>query len=854
MHAPWRLVTGLAFVPWLAAAQAVPARDSLTVVPGAQFAAGGIKRFFFGTHYRHLWTTPIRVPVLDLARYAGGLTPLRRGGGMQTQSLRFKGADGREYAFRSLAKDPVGVLPPELRGTVAADILRDQISAAHPAGPLVVAPLLEAAGVLHATPVLVQLPDDPVLGEFRKDFAGVLGMIEERPVALGDEESSFAGARTIVGTAELFKELDDHPEVGVDAPAFLLARLTDVFLGDWDRHSDQWRWARVSRTGKADAWLPIPRDRDQAFVRLDGFLLAQARRTAPQLLDFGAGYGSISGATWNGRNLDRRFLTGLELRDWDSVAALLQSRLTDDAIARAVRRLPPEYLPQEGARLEAALKARRNRLPEVARAYYRHLAGVVDVFASDKADSAGVNRRDDGRTEVTVSHRGDVYFRRVFEPGQTREVRLLMQGGGDQVTVDGTGKGHPTIRVVGGGGDDRFTVRTGRGVKLYDDRGDNTAVGAGINTRPWHWRPDSLADDIRLLPPRDWGRRTILLARGAFGPDLGVVFGYDGHTDWYGFRRRPSATRLDYGIALSSGKSSGRLELGVTRYAENRRLYVELGGMASGIETLRWYGFGNETQETVTSSDARHYRVSQQELALGLRLGTRIGSRSRFSLGPVLRWSNTDPDTEDNRDRFIATDLPYGVGKFRVLGAGAELVLEGRDFPRFATRGGALSLKAEGYSGAWDATEAALRLDAQGSLALAPRGRWQPSLHLMAGGSVTSGAVPFFLAPTLGGTRTLRGYRPDRFAGERSVYGSVELRVPVTRLKLVVPGQQGIFGFNDVGKVFVSGMDSDRWHSTLGGGLWFSFLTRDNVLVIGAGQPTRGKEGGRVFVGFGFPW
>jgi hypothetical protein len=79
--------------------------------------------------------------VLDLATFAGGLRATRRGGGEQTKSLRLQGADGKEYSFRSVNKDPSGALPPELRETAAADIVRDQTSAAHPAGALIVAPI-----------------------------------------------------------------------------------------------------------------------------------------------------------------------------------------------------------------------------------------------------------------------------------------------------------------------------------------------------------------------------------------------------------------------------------------------------------------------------------------------------------------------------------------------------------------------------------------------------------------------------------------------------------------------------------------------------------------------------------------
>jgi hypothetical protein len=170
------------------------APESTTVVAGPGYAAGGLHKWLFGKHYRTLWTTPIRVEVLDLGTFAGGLRPIRQGGGLQTQSLRFAGADGRQYAFRSVNKDASKILPPDLRNTLAARVAQDQISAAHPAGAAVAASLARAAGVLHSDPRLVSLPDDPRLGEFRTEFAGVLGFIEERPDENEDPSLAFAGA------------------------------------------------------------------------------------------------------------------------------------------------------------------------------------------------------------------------------------------------------------------------------------------------------------------------------------------------------------------------------------------------------------------------------------------------------------------------------------------------------------------------------------------------------------------------------------------------------------------------------------------------------------------------------------
>jgi hypothetical protein len=86
---PWR---HCGLVPTLAAVVAlggpVPlfgqsmrsAPDSVLVVPGPQYASPpGGQRWLLGDGYRDLWTAEIRVEVLDLQSFAGGLTPAVRG-------------------------------------------------------------------------------------------------------------------------------------------------------------------------------------------------------------------------------------------------------------------------------------------------------------------------------------------------------------------------------------------------------------------------------------------------------------------------------------------------------------------------------------------------------------------------------------------------------------------------------------------------------------------------------------------------------------------------------------------------------------------------------------------------------
>jgi len=47
-----------------------------------------------------------------------------------------------------------------------------------------------------------------------------------------------------------------------------------------------------------------------------------------------------------------------------------------------------------------------------------------------------------------------------------------------------------------------------------------------------------------------------------------------------------------------------------------------------------------------------------------------------------------------------------------------------------------------------------------------------------------------------------------------------------------VPGELGLFGLTDVGRVWLAGESSSLWHKTFGGGLWFAYLNRRNTVTL----------------------
>nr|NIM52039.1 hypothetical protein [Gemmatimonadales bacterium]NIN12787.1 hypothetical protein [Gemmatimonadales bacterium]NIN51012.1 hypothetical protein [Gemmatimonadales bacterium]NIP08476.1 hypothetical protein [Gemmatimonadales bacterium]NIR00912.1 hypothetical protein [Gemmatimonadales bacterium] len=786
------LALPVAILPVPALAQTV--RDT-TVVAGAHYSAGGFHRFWFGSHYRGLWTAPLKVGLLDMNTFAGGLTPTTAGGGFQTKSLWFRGGDGFQYGFRSVDKDPA-VLPPELRGTVVEDLVRDQTSSAHPAAPAVIAPLLEGAGILHTNPRLVVLPDDPKLGEHRERFAGTLGFIERRAIAEPGVEP-FAGADEIIDGDEMFERMQRGPGDRIDAQALLRARLFDLLIGDWDRHRGQWGWARFGE-GAVRRWVPIPEDRDQALVRFDGFMLFLARIYAPQLVNFGEKYPNTEGVTWNGRELDRRVLVGLERPAWDSAAAVLKWRLTDSVIDAAVAALPPEYYAIDGERLARALKRRRDQLPQAADRFYRLLAKQVAIHGTDQADAVTVDRHGDGVVEVTITSGSGAlpFFRRRFRPGETKEIRFYLYDGADRVLVRGDGRGM-TLRVIGSGDDVVIDSSRAGGLKMYAKGNDRVAgpTRVTVDRRPYTPPPKRRPQD---LPPRDWGRgwRTVIWT--TFGPDVGLFIGGGRYVTTYGFRKLPYSARVRLRAGFSTGATTGRADLAVRAYRSNSRLHWRLDALASGIEVLRFHGFGNEIPELDEDSS----RVNQVQFTLAPSLVVPLWPNAQFAFGPTAKYSST----KDQAGRIIAATSPYGSGKFGQLGWRGHLLFDTRDVAAAASRGVYVTVGGSVYPPIWDVDS--LFGEVHGEFATYLTARpvpLRPTLALRVGGKKVWGRFPFQEAAFIGDAASVRLGRQNRFAGDASVYGNAELRLRLARIFLVLPGDFGVFGLGDVGRVFLDG-------------------------------------------------
>jgi hypothetical protein len=485
-----------------------------TVIASNKYQKSRLHQFFWGRHYRPVWTVPVRARVLDLQSEAGGLRPLGKGGSSQTINLRLVNPEGVQYVIRSIDKAPATVLPAGLRRTFLARIMQDQTSVIHPYGAFMVPVLAEAAGVYHTNPELVLVPDDPALGEFRQEFAGMLALLEERPEGDLEEIDSFGNSRNVMSSRKMLQKLVDNPCNQADRRQYLRARLFDMWLGDWSRREDQWRWASFPNDDRR-VFQAIPRDRDHAFFKFnDGLLTWLISRFKTKYQTFGKKFGNVASLNKSASPMDAYFLAGLSRQDFRDIADSLQQSLPDEVIRQATRCWPGPVYALTGREFEDKLISRRRQLPQVADKYYRLLAKRVILPGTAKKERFVIERLDGGQTQVTIYSHSDsncynlVLAQRTFHRSETKVISLFGLDGKDMFELSGqAGKGIK-VRIYDGSGEDEIRDSSQvrgllRKTRLYDS-GDGNNIVRGGRTRliPYKPRADEFSVEGWLLRHR----------------------------------------------------------------------------------------------------------------------------------------------------------------------------------------------------------------------------------------------------------------------------------------------------------------------------------------------------------------
>jgi hypothetical protein len=859
----------------------VPFQATTTVVPGPEYKPTGSKRFFIGDIYRSSWLQPVTVKTLDLNTEKGGLRPIGKGGGRQTTSLKLIAADSSQYVFRSVDKDVTKILPPELRNSIASDILRDVTATANPYSNLPISYMLDQTDILHARPRLFRLPDNQQLGPYREQYAGLLGTLEDSPKDPKPNLPGFGNSDEVSRSFSLFRKLYKDNNNRVDAPALARARAFDMLVADFGKHEDNWKWAGYKQPGGGTLYRPIPRDRDQSFTLWNGFLTYLANRewAVPSIEGFNTEFQDMKSLNWPARHLDRFLLQNLTREQWQETAKYLQAKITPTVIDGATAQFPAEVQTLAAQDINRKLKVRIQALPKAIDEYYLLLARRVDVVGSNKGEVFQVNRLPDGQVRVqlfdragdTDSPKGAALFDRTFKPGETEEVCLYGLGGKDVFSVTGEGgKRSILVRVIGGDGKDKISDNsTATGLrartKIYDLPDTEMQLGPESDNRT-STRPGVNEYDREQFEFNSY-RPSIGLfynANDGLGASAGITFLRQG------FRKPGYKNMYSFDV---QGSLNGLFQLTAStrhRYAIGK---VDVGASASYgnyFPFYRFFGVGNDTDFDKALYNNKFYNARYRGYTVNAFLERIFLQRSVIRVGPTYEEYTSDYAAGSLLDRLINlpfTELPRPNAAFqRLLGLNAVLDLDLRNRPNFAQRGVRIRVQHDTYT---QLTNNSAILNPNGPLTSdkATFGLTQGfaeyygtariglpvTLVLKGGGAKNYGpdaAIPFYKLASIGQNEGLRGYYRNRFSGDAALYYNTELRLALGQVKNgFLPFYYGVFGFYDQGRVYDQGASPGGWHTGYGGGFYIAPVVETLTFAV---SYQKSVESSLIQFGLGF--
>lgn len=786
--------------------------DSAAVVPAKYYHARRFKKWLLGNNYRDEWTTPVKVKVLDIGKEKGGLKIIKKGGGQQTKSLIVEDKNGHEYVLRTVEKFPDATLPEEFRQTIIKDAVVDGISASYPYATLSIPTLSKASKVPYATPQLMLIPDDPRLGYYQEEFANKLVIFEERePYRYGENKS----------TEKIIEKLKDDNDDKVDQRAVLKARLLDMFIMDFDRHEDQWRW-NTKDTGRGKLYYPLPRDRDQAFFVNEGFLTKKIAKPwrLPKLQGFRASAKDITTFNYNARFFDRMFLNSMNEKNWKNEADTLIAEMSDSVIETALQQQPPEIFKFSGNKIISTLKERRNYLKNEALLYYKFLAKEVEIPGSDKDEYFNVVKNGDKTIDVSVYKLNEerdtttkLYFRK-FYPNETKEIRLFGFAGKDSFSLPALNRRDIKLRVVD-------TETSG---KIYKR-----------NT----FRYNILQPSPSFAYNRDDGLllgATLSYTEHGFNKDPYKVF----HQLKAHYAFLTNAFRFQYDFVAIDAIGSSDLVIHADLKAPNN--------------TINFFGAGNNTVNNIKNGTIyKYYQTTVFNADLGILLRRKIAPDINLYYGPSFQFYNLD--SVKNQNRLVADPELIGMDTTNLYhrrtygGLATALVIDNRNDPNLPSRGIKWKTAFIYNKGLNKYTSEFSQFSSDLSVYISSNIPPKMVIALRFGGGINFGSYQFYQSQFLSGSTNLRGFRKFRFGGEKMFYNNLDVRI---RLKdyqgYLFTGSYGIVLFHDIGRVWLDTEKSGRWHSGYGIGAWVAPARR----FVLTGNLAHSSEGFLPSVSFGF--
>ena len=428
----------------------------------------------WGAKYKDAYSKPVTAQVASLDTLFGGLSVIREGHEGDYNSLLLTDKTGNRYRMRAMGKsalqisrklvfDDENAKPSEGEKTDVPTLKGQDASfytASHPYAVMAIPEMAKAINIFYTTPQLFYVPKQKRLGNYNETFGDDLYLISVEPSERSEGEGLFEYPDDVETTDDILIKLRKIGNVFVDEENYIKSRLFDMLIGDWDREPDHWQWAEYYNIYKKNVFVPIPKNRDNAFSSFDGNIFDFTRSLfngSKQTHVYGENLTDLPWFNKEGVILDRALIENSGRNQWKYLAKVLQDSISDSVIEKAFSIIPQEVQDESLSDIKQKLKERKKNLVDIADRYYSYLSTLQTIIGTDYDDLFEITRLPDGRTNVrsftTIQGiKSDTLIDRTFSSKDTKEVWIYGLGGKDKFTVTGKENNLVYIRIIGGAG------------------------------------------------------------------------------------------------------------------------------------------------------------------------------------------------------------------------------------------------------------------------------------------------------------------------------------------------------------------------------------------------------------------
>jgi len=438
-------------------------------------------------------------------------------------------------------------------------------------------------------------------------------------------------------------------------------------------------------------------------------------------------------------------------------------------------------------------------------------------------------------------------YDRTFESSTTREIRLYGLGDDDVFDIDENANSKIKLRIIGGKGNDTFNIRGNVKNLIYDMNVEGNYIQHTSHTRN-RFSKDPPVNSYSIL---GYKYNTSEFPRIQFGAnsDDGFIAGAGFSKRTYGFRNDPYATDQKFGAYYSFNTGSFRLKYDGEFNHITHNIDLLLKGRVGLPEVNNFFGFGNTTT-IADDKDYDFYKTKFKLTELQVLFRQRAFERLQLIAGPYfLHYSNK---YSQNANKILGNPSSIHLDSANVyttknyLGAKLAVYFDNTNNEVFPTRGVHWENELLSVAGITKTSKTFTKISSDMTIYASLSDPAKLIGVVSLGGSrIFNRSFEFFQAVAIG-NNNLHGFRANRYLGKSTLYSSMELRYRLFNLKsYIIPGPVGLTGFYDIGRVWLDGEDSKRWHSAYGGGFYFIPY---NKFMISGSVGFSGKENMFTFV------